>query len=154
MTATSAGLTTQDHKQSAAERSQTALAVDVACRASLTEAMQKYFDLMYDCDTSHLGDVFRSTAHLHGFRDGRMMSWSMEVYKNILNERQSPKSLGARRVDEIVQMDFASRDMAFVKARVRIAAMEFVDYLTWHRIDDQWLITSKGFYLQPDGVVG
>jgi hypothetical protein len=51
-------------------------------------------------------------------------------------------------------MDFASADMAFVKARVRIAAMDFVDYLTWHRIDNKWLITSKGFYLQPGGEGG
>ena len=120
-------------------------------KASLTAAVQKYFDLMYDCDTSRLYEVFRSTAHLHGFRDGRMMSWPMEVYKDILDKRQSPKSLGAPRAEEILQMDFASADMAFVKLRVRIAAMEFVDYLTWHRIDDKWLITSKGFYLLPDG---
>jgi hypothetical protein len=119
-------------------------------KASLTAAVQKYFDLMYDCDTSRLYEVFRSTAHLHGFRDGRMMSWSMEVYKDILDKRQSPKSLGAPRAEEILQMDFASADMAFVKLRVKIAAMEFVDYLTWHRIDDKWLITSKGFYLLPD----
>jgi putative lumazine-binding protein len=126
-----------------------ASAGDVAGRASLTAAVQKYFDLMYDCDTSRLDEVFLSTALLHGFRDGRMMSWSMEVYKDILDKRQSPKSLSAPRADEIVQMDFASADMAFVKARVRIAAMHFVDYLTWHRIDNKWLITSKGFYLQP-----
>ena len=86
-------------------------------KASLTAAVQKYFDLMYDCDTSRLYEVFRSTAHLHGFRDGRMMSWPMEVYKDILDKRQSPKSLGAPRAEEILQMDFASADMAFVKLR-------------------------------------
>ncbi len=34
------------------------------------------------------------------------------------------------------------------KMRVRIANLMFVDYLTWHRIDDKWLITSKGFHLE------
>jgi hypothetical protein len=29
--------------------------------------------------------------------------------------------------------------------------MEFVDHLTWHRIDGKWLITSKGFHLVSDG---
>jgi hypothetical protein len=47
-------------------------------------------------------------------------------------------------------MDFASTDLAFVKVRVRIAAMVFVDYLTWHRIDGKWLITSKGFRLESE----
>ena len=76
------------------------------------------------------------------------------VHGSLQRHPRSPKSLGAPRADEIVQMDFASADMAFVKARVRIAAMDFVDYLTWHRIDNKWLITSKGFYLQPGGEGG
>jgi Putative lumazine-binding len=118
---------------------------------SLTEAVQKYFDLMYDCDTSRFDEVFRSTAHLHGFRDGRMVAWSAEVYRDILDKRQSPKSLGAVRADEILLIDFASNDQALVKVRVRIAALEFVDHLTWHRIDGKWLITSKGFHLVSNG---
>jgi hypothetical protein len=151
VTVTSRKLTAHEGEE---RKSPAAPAIDAACRTGLTQAVQKYFELMYDCDTSRLGEVFLPTAHLHGFRDGRMMSWSMAVYKDILDKRQSPKSLGAPRADEIVQMDFASADMAFVKARVRIAAMDFVDYLTWHRIDNKWLITSKGFYLQPGGEGG
>lgn len=59
-----------------------------------------------------------------------MMAWSAQVYKDILDKRQSPKSLGAVRADEILLMDFASTEQALVKVRVRIAAMEFVDHLT------------------------
>jgi hypothetical protein len=129
----------------------TAPVIDRSCLTSLTEAVQKYFDLMYDCDTSRFDEVFRSTAHLHGFRDGRMVAWSTEVYRDILDKRQSPKSLGAVRADEILLIDFASRDQALVKVRVRIAALEFVDHLTWHRIDGKWLITSKGFHLVSGG---
>jgi hypothetical protein len=129
----------------------TAPAIGRACLTSLMEAVQKYFDLMYDCDTSHFDEVFLPTAHLHGFRDGKMMAWSMPVYKEILEKRQSPKSLGAVRADEILLVDFASADQALVKVGVRIAAMEFVDHLTWHRIDGKWLITSKGFHLAAGG---
>ena len=125
--------------------------IDRSCLTSLTEAVQRYFDLMYDCDTSRFDEVFLSTAHLHGFRDGQMMAWSMPVYREILEKRQSPKSLGAVRADEILLIDFASTEQAFVKVRVRIAAMEFVDHLTWHRIDGRWLITSKGFHLVSNG---
>ena len=48
-------------------------------------------------------------------------------------------------------MDFASPDQAFTKVRVRMNASVFVDYLTWHRIDGRWLITSKGFHVEVDG---
>ncbi len=117
---------------------------------SLMEALQKYFDLLYDCDTSRFNDVFVPIVHLHGFRDGEMKSWSAEVYTDVLNKRQSPKSLNAPRQEEVLLVDFASENLALVKLRVRVAAMTFVDYLTWHRIDGKWLITSKGFHLESE----
>jgi hypothetical protein len=124
--------------------------IDSSSLTSLMVALQEYLDLMYDCDTSHFDEVFRSTAHLHGFRNGEMKAWSVEVYKDILNKRQSPKSQNAPREDEVLSVDFASPTMALVKVRVRIAAMVFVDYLTWHCIDCKWLITSKGFDLESE----
>jgi Putative lumazine-binding len=123
---------------------------DSAASTELTRALQGYFDLMYDCDTSRFDQVFRSTVQLHGFRDGKMVMWSASTYRDILDKRQSPKSLNAPRKDEILLMDFASATMALVKVRVRISSMMFVDYLTWHRIDGKWLITSKGFHVESD----
>lgn len=122
--------------------------IESSCLTSLMELVQKYLDLMYDCDTSRFDEVFRSTVRLHGFRDGEMKAWSAEAYKDILNKRQSPKSQNAPREDEILFVDFASPTQALVKVRVRISALVFVDYLTWHRIDGKWLITSKGFHLE------
>jgi len=148
MTAAVRELATPDRQKA---DSSTAQAISHASLTSLTAALQKYFDLMYDCDTSRFDEVFRSTAHLHGFRDGQLVAWSAPTYKEVLNKRQSPKSLGAARADEILLMDFTSADMALTKVRVRIAAMVFVDYLTWHRIDGKWLITSKGFHLESAG---
>jgi hypothetical protein len=121
-----------------------------SCWADLSQALQKYFDLMYDCDTSRFDQVFRPTVQLHGFRDGQMVMWSASTYRDILDKRQSPKSLNAPRADEILLMDFASATQALVKVRVRIGSMVFVDYLTWHCIDGEWLITSKGFHLESD----
>jgi hypothetical protein len=115
---------------------------------TLTEALQRYFDLMYDCDVARFEQVFLLSAHLHGFRDGQMVAWSGATYKDILAKRASPKSLGAARLDDILLIDRVSEDMAFTKVRVRIATMVFVDYLTWHRMAGQWRITSKGFHLE------
>src|SRR5215212_3863137 len=128
----------------------TAPKITTAYVTSLMEAVQAYFDLMYDCDTSRLGDVFYRSSHLHGFRDGKMVSWSMETYREILNRRQSPKSLDSPREDEVLLVDFASTTQALVKVRVRLSTMVFVDHLTWHRIDGKWLITSKGFHVESD----
>ena len=123
-------------------------ALDDECVTSLRAALQRYLDLMYDCDLSRFDDVFAPTVQLHGFRDGAMQCWPAGVYRDILAKRQSPKSLGAPREDALLLLDFASPTQALIKVRVRIATMFFIDYLTWHRIDGRWLITSKGFHLE------
>ena len=115
---------------------------------SLNQAIQQYFDLMYDGDTARFDRVFRSTAQLHGFREGQMSMWPAPQYKEILAGRPSPKSLNAPREEEILLVDFASATQAFVKVRVRINAAVFVDYLTYHRIDGEWLITSKAYHVE------
>lgn len=115
--------------------------------AELTQAVQRYFDLMYDCDLSAFDAVFAPTVKLHGYRGDRFVVWPAVAYKEVLAQRTSPKSLGAARGEEILLMDLVGDAMAFTKVRVRIAGSEFVDYLTWHRIDSRWLITSKGFHL-------
>jgi hypothetical protein len=35
----------------------------------LTQAVQRYFDLMYDSDVTRFDRVFRASAQLHGFRE-------------------------------------------------------------------------------------
>jgi hypothetical protein len=115
---------------------------------ALTKAIQGYFDLVYDCDTSRFDQVFRPTSQLHGFWDGAMTLIPAQAFKDNLAGRVSPRSAGARRQEEILLIDFASPDQAFTKVRVRMNATVFVDYLTWHRIDGTWLITSKGFHVE------
>jgi hypothetical protein len=114
----------------------------------LVDATHKYFDLMYDCDVSRFDQVFAPNVQLHGYRDGQMIVWPAQTYKDVLKKRQSPQSLNAPRLNEILAMDFASATMAFTKVRVRLVTMMFLDYLTWHYIDGKWLITSKGYHIE------
>ena len=114
----------------------------------LTAAVQRYFDLMYDGDTSRFDRVFRTSAQLHGFREGKMTMWSAPAYKEVLEGRPSPKSLRAPREEEILMLDFASPTQALAKVRVRINASVYVDYLTYHLVDGEWLITAKGYHLE------
>jgi hypothetical protein len=113
----------------------------------LIDAIRKYFDLMYDCDIANFADVFSPAAQLHGYRDGTMVCWPAAEYKAILKARQSPLSLGSPRQDSILLTDIASPSHAFAKVEVRIHAGIYHDYLTFHKIDGRWLITSKGYHL-------
>lgn len=114
----------------------------------LTDAVQLYLDLMFDCDISRFDRVFAPTSQLHGFRDGQMTCWPAARYKDVLAARQSPKSLGAPREEQILLLDIAAPSQALVKVRVRINQNVFVDYLSYHRIDGSWLITAKAYHLE------
>ena len=122
--------------------------IDQANTAGLIQAVQRYFDLMYEADTSRFDSVFRASAQLHGFQGDQMTMWPAQKYKEVLAGRASPKSMNAPRQEEILLMDFASPTQALVKVRVRINTIVFVDYLTYHRIDGEWLITSKGYHVE------
>ena len=124
------------------------LPIERPCLAALLDSLQDYFELMHDCDLSRFDRVFAPSVQLHGYRDGQMLCWSAPNCRDILAARQSPKSLGAPRADEILLIDFASTTQAFTKVSLRISAMVFVDYLTKHNIEGRRLITSKGFHLE------
>jgi hypothetical protein len=113
---------------------------------ALNEAVQLYLDLMYDCEVGKFGRVFCATSQLHGFRDGKMSCWPAAQYREVLAGRQSPKALGSKREEQILLLDFASPTQALAKVRVRINDMVFVDYLSYHKIDGAWLITSKAYH--------
>jgi hypothetical protein len=114
----------------------------------LHQAVQRYFDLMYDSDTSRFDRVFRSTAQLHGLRGGEMSMLSAQVYKDAIASRPSLKSRNIPREEQILMVDFASATQALVKVRVRWNTAVYVDYLTYHRIGGDWFITSKGFHIE------
>ncbi len=112
----------------------------------LAEAVQLYLDLMYDCDVSKFGRVFAATSQLHGFREGKITCWPAAEYKKILAGRKSPKALGAPREEQVLLLDFASPTQALAKVRVRINDMVFIDYLSYHKVGESWLITSKAYH--------
>jgi len=114
----------------------------------LGQAVQRYFDLMYDSDVSRFERVFRPTAQLHGLRDGKLTMLTADAFKALIASRPSPKSVNAPREEEILLMDFASPTQALVKVRVRINTIVFVDYLTYHQVDGDWLITAKAYHVE------
>ena len=115
---------------------------------SLLDAVERYFDLMFDSEVSRFDRVFASSAQLHGLRDQNLRVLSAQDYKNVLASGPSPKSRNAPRHQEILLVDFASPTQAVVKVRVRIDTLLYLDYLSYHRINNAWLITAKSFHVE------
>jgi hypothetical protein len=57
---------------------------DRATYHSLFDAVDRYFDLMFDSDVSRFDQVFASSALLHGLRDGNLRPLPAKEYKNEL----------------------------------------------------------------------
>src|SRR5262245_49692743 len=93
---------------------------------ALMPAIQRYLDLIYDSHLTHFDQVFRSTAQLHGFQQGKMQMMTAAAFKDLMASRPSPKSLNAPREEEILLVDFASSTQALAKVRVRINRTVFV----------------------------
>jgi hypothetical protein len=115
---------------------------------TLLEAVERYFTLMYDNDVSRFDRVFAPSAQLHGFRDAELRILSAHDYSHMLASAPSPKSSNSPRLQEILLVDFASPEQAVVKVRVRIDAIQYLDYLAYHRINGSWLITAKSFHIE------
>ena len=115
---------------------------------SLLDAVERYFDLMFDSDVSRFDLVFASSAQLHGLRDDNLRLLPAQDYKNALASGPSPKSRNAPRQQEILLVDFASPTQAMAKVRVRIDSVQYLDYLSYHCINGAWLITAKSFHIE------
>lgn len=114
----------------------------------LLAAVERYFALMYDNDVSRFEEVFAPSAQLHGLRDGKLRLLTAAAYRDMLAGTSSPQSKGARRLQEVLLIDFASPAQALVKVRVRIDPLQYVDHLAWHHIDGDWRVTAKSFHLE------
>jgi hypothetical protein len=121
---------------------------DQATTQSLLDAVERYFDLMFDGDVSRFGDVFAPSAQLHGLRDGSLRLLSAPEFRNALATGPSPKSRNAPRRQELLLVDFASPTQALVKVRVRMDTTQYLDYLSYHCIDGAWRITAKSFHIE------
>lgn len=121
---------------------------DRAAFHSLLDAVDRYFDLMFDSDVSRFHQVFASSAQLHGLRDGNLRLLSAQDYRSLLASGPSPKSKSAPRQQEILLVDFASPAQAVAKVRVRVDTILYLDYLSYHCINGAWLITAKSFHVE------
>ena len=113
----------------------------------VTELVERYFDLLYTSDLELFDRVFDGQAQLYGLANGAPVVWPAARYRAIIKGRESPQVLGAKREQEILQLDFASDTQAFAKVKVRINEMLFIDYLTALKLTDGWRIVSKTYHL-------
>lgn len=114
---------------------------------TIASAINRYFDLMYDGNDNQFVKVFHAACLVQGMRDGKVTTWSALEFRDVIRGRPSPAAMQSPREQEILSIEHAVPDLASAKVRVRIGQTCFIDYLIFHRIDGDWLITSKAFHI-------
>ena len=114
----------------------------------LEQAVQTYFDGLYEGDTQKLGRVFHEVAHLFSVTDGKLDDMSREQWFDMVRGRQSAQSRDLPRRDWVVQIDRSSPTTAFAKVHCQIPPRYFTDYLTLVKLAGGWRIVSKTFHTE------
>jgi hypothetical protein len=112
----------------------------------LEQAIQTYFDGLYEGDTAKLASVFHDVAHLFSVQDGQLADLPRENWFNFVRSRKSAAAQDLPRGDFIVHIDRSSPTTAFAKVQCQIPPRYFTDYLTFVKLADGWKIVSKTFH--------
>ncbi|MCS3394039.1 nuclear transport factor 2 family protein [Burkholderia thailandensis] len=113
---------------------------------NVRQALQIYFDVMYECDLDKFDLIFHPTSSLFTMKNGEFNLRPFSQYRSEIATRTSPKSILQPRVDEILQIGMLSPEIAFAQVRVRIFEKLFVDNLNLLKFDGCWMIVAKIFH--------
>jgi hypothetical protein len=114
----------------------------------LEQALQTYFDGLYEGDTAKLGSVFNEVSHLFSVTDGKLADMPREQWFEMVRNRPSAQSRDLKRQDWVVQIDRSSPTTAFAKVYCQIPPRYFTDYLTFVKLAEGWRIVSKTFHTE------
>ncbi|MFT2090551.1 AtzH-like domain-containing protein [Paraglaciecola sp. 2405UD69-4] len=114
----------------------------------LNEAVNTYFDALYHCDTTLLDKVFHPSSSLFDVDEGKLLVDPIANFRQDVATRPSPASVGQEREQEIIMIDWLSKDCATVKVRLRAHSNIFVDHLSFVKDADGWCIVSKVWHLE------
>lgn len=109
----------------------------------LSEAVELYFQALYECNLQKFDQVFHPSCSLFDSTNGILTVMPIAEYRKVIEKRPSPAKAGQPRDDELIFVDFLSPDAAVVKVRLRIHKKIFIDHLNFARVDGKFRIVAK-----------
>ena len=114
-------------------------------KAAIEQAVQTYFDGLYEGDADRLASIFHPTSELTFAQEGKLVVWTRDQWLDNVRKRESAKSKGSPRDDGILIFDQSGPDTAFVKVKCQLPPLYFTDYLVFVRADGTWKVAQKIF---------
>jgi hypothetical protein len=110
------------------------------------QALQRYFDVMYECDLEKFDQVFHPSSALFTMKDGAFNLRPFAQYRSEIAVRTPPKRLSQPRVDTVLQISVLSPEIAFAQVRVRLFEKIYIDNLNLLKFEGRWMIVAKIFH--------
>ena len=114
-------------------------------KAAIEQAVQTYFDGLYEGDADRLASIFHPTSELTFAQEGKLVVWTRDQWLDNVRKRESAKSKGSPRDDGILIFDQSGPDTAFVKVKCQLPPLYFTDYLVFMKADGTWKVAQKIF---------
>ena len=106
-----------------------------------------YFDGLYDGDVGLLSSIFHKRSRLHVILENKLVEIEFTPYMDIIQNRPSPRAIGAERRDQVITISQSTPDTAFVVVALLLAGKSYTDHLSLIKDEDRWQIISKVYHL-------
>ena len=114
----------------------------------ISEAIQLYFDSMYESSEEKVRQVFHKDAKITGYMQGSLMEQSVDSFaKFVASQTPSAAEKNEEKLLETLSLEVVG---ATAVARVRdgYLGMVFQDTLSFLKIGDDWVIYNKLFHIE------
>ncbi|NQX38991.1 Putative lumazine-binding [Pedobacter steynii] len=110
---------------------------------AITAALENdYFPGIYEGDIEKLGHVMYSNALLLGDVKGAPYAKTRNEYLEVVKNRQSVKDSGKPFKGTIISIEVVN-SIAIAKVHVKMYDFNYDEFLSFHKINNQWLIVNK-----------
>ncbi len=110
---------------------------------TLLEALDEYFDGIYEGNPEKLGRVLHERVRLFCPTDADLLEMDLPTYLEVVKNRPSPASRGDARHDQVLALTVASATTAHARVRCAYLPKLFTDELTFVRHGGAWRVIAK-----------
>jgi hypothetical protein len=111
--------------------------------SAISQALENYyFNGIYEGDINALQNILNPGTLLFGDVKGKPYSKTLDEYLDVVKSRQSPKESGKPFKGTIHSINIIN-SIAVAKVHVKMYDFEYDEFLSFHKIDNRWVIVNK-----------
>ena len=114
----------------------------------ISDAIQLYFDSMYESSEEKVRQVFHKDAKITGYMQGSLMEQSVDSFaKFVASQTPSAAEKNEEKLLETLSLEVVG-STAVARVRDGYIGMVFQDTLSFLKIGDDWVIYNKLFHVE------